>query len=421
LLDLICRFAARYIAAQAEGVSDYERHIIQDDLVRFAAEKILQADIDKIERLSWEQQLACLAWRLPIQFMSSTPTAQEMDQVANHMRVCIAIDETFRRMFTLNPSEPVLSEGARKIMSFTGFKAHAALSTVLHGFSVHQGDRGELLGLLLLILARDQAVLDVSEMIPRPVFGVVPFLRQLFRTPATTKKRFDNVLTAIPSVFRTVEDKKKPLGEVFHNVLMHFNHFIKRESQNRLTPDMLECFLARNAAFMGASGQAGIDAGLVTVKGSVDTTIKSSTMGLVLFQFKLDTHYTATVQEEIFDSMDPFALGFLKKDQRLDVPLIRVVFAFASKTDSLQSVKTQKAGSFTSYDIWVSGLSAKVFAPIDPADEEGWKSLREVSYGWQKKYTHDDSDTSTLMKNMNPLGDNGMAFRSFRYKGSKRK
>ncbi|EIN06049.1 hypothetical protein PUNSTDRAFT_127507 [Punctularia strigosozonata HHB-11173 SS5] len=414
-------FAARYIAAQAKGVSEYERRIIQDDLVRFAAEKILRADIDRIDNIRWEQQLACLAWRVPIQFMSSTPTAQEMDQVANHMRVCISIDETFRRMFTLNPSEPVLSEGARKIMSFTGFKPHVALSNVLHGFSVHQGDRGELLGLLLLILARDQAVVDHAEMVPRPVFGVVPFLQQLFRIPENSKKRLDNLLKALPSVYRVEEDKKRPLGEAFKDVLLHFNHFIKRESQNRLTPDMLECFIARNAAFMGATGQAGVDAGLVTVKGTKDTTIKPSNMGLVLFQFKLDTHYTATVQEEIFESMDPFALGFMKKDQQIEVPIIRIVFAFASKVDSIQCVKTQKEGSVTCYDIWVSGLSAKVFSPIEPADEESWKSLRQVSYGWQKKYHHDDSDTSTLMKNMNPLGDNGMAFRSFRYKGAKRK
>lgn len=126
-------------------------------IVKFAAQKLIRYDVAAWPtQLTPEQELACLSARLPIEFMSSTSTEAERNQVANHMRVCLSVDDSFRRFTSLNPSEPIVSEGAYLVMnSEIKFLAPAALSRVLTGFSVHQGDRGELVAMLALIMARD--------------------------------------------------------------------------------------------------------------------------------------------------------------------------------------------------------------------------------------------------------------------------
>ncbi len=71
-------------------------------------------------------------------------------QVEGHMRVCLEIDAAFESMETASPSEPILSEAAYVIMARKSFGPLESLKSVLEGFSVHKGDRGEFLALLLL-------------------------------------------------------------------------------------------------------------------------------------------------------------------------------------------------------------------------------------------------------------------------------
>jgi hypothetical protein len=74
------------------------------------------------------------------------------------MRVCLEINATFESMETVSPSEPLFSEAAYVIMVQKSFDPLKSFKSVLEGFAIHKGDRGELLALLLLTLARDQAV-----------------------------------------------------------------------------------------------------------------------------------------------------------------------------------------------------------------------------------------------------------------------
>jgi hypothetical protein len=112
------------------------------------------------QNLESYQKLACLAQRLPIEFHSTTYTEQleEMNQVEGHLRVCLKIDAGFESMQTVSPSEPLFSEAAYWIMQDASFNAIEAMKSVLGGFSIHKGDQGELLVMLLLTLARDAAV-----------------------------------------------------------------------------------------------------------------------------------------------------------------------------------------------------------------------------------------------------------------------
>ena len=74
------------------------------------------------------------------------------------MRICLKIDTAFESMVTVSSSEPILSEAAYVIMAKESFRPLESFKSVVEGFAVHQGNRGEFLALLLLTLACDQAV-----------------------------------------------------------------------------------------------------------------------------------------------------------------------------------------------------------------------------------------------------------------------
>src|ERR1700733_13778979 len=185
-----CRFGSRYLAAHSLGTELY----VQNWMHQFAATKILGQDYTGALRLTLDQALACLAQRLPIEFMSTGHTVGERRQVENHMRVCISVDNTFLTMSTMNSSEPLLSDAASMIMADPEFNAPTSLKMVLAGFSVHPGNRGELVGMLLLTLARDKVISEKLEHRDhRGFFTVIAFLKCLFPTGASRTQRNDDI------------------------------------------------------------------------------------------------------------------------------------------------------------------------------------------------------------------------------------
>ena len=140
------RFAARYL----EGSEAVRREIIQ-----FAVTKLLNADYTT-KNISNTQALACLSQQLPIELNSTNYLSQEKEreQVEGHMRVCLKIDAAFETMTTTSSSEPILSEAAYFIMQSGSLNAPKALKSVMEGFSISKGDRGELLALLLFSCTR---------------------------------------------------------------------------------------------------------------------------------------------------------------------------------------------------------------------------------------------------------------------------
>jgi hypothetical protein len=63
------------------------------------------------------------------------------------MRICLNVDDGFETMKTIFPSEPLLAEATARFMMRTDFKAPEVLKEIMGGFSIHKGDRGELLAL----------------------------------------------------------------------------------------------------------------------------------------------------------------------------------------------------------------------------------------------------------------------------------
>src|SRR5882724_12446699 len=132
---------------------DFPSSEIKDTIIHFGAMKLLGGVPYTHEPLNDHQILASLAQRLPIEFHSTTyfEQSQEMGQIEGHLRVCLKIHAGFEGMQTVSPSEPLFSEAAYWIMQDQAFDAVGALKMVLGGFAIHNGSRGELLVMLLLM------------------------------------------------------------------------------------------------------------------------------------------------------------------------------------------------------------------------------------------------------------------------------
>ena len=123
------RFASRYYPEDAgktpQGIIDEDIDLIRRYIVPFAAQKLIRMSYFHPRPLTPEQQLACLAHRLPIEFVSGTYASveQQKKQVEGHLRVALKIEGGFRTMETVCPSEPVLAEGACSVMGWPHFDA----------------------------------------------------------------------------------------------------------------------------------------------------------------------------------------------------------------------------------------------------------------------------------------------------------
>ncbi|THH17802.1 hypothetical protein EUX98_g9055 [Antrodiella citrinella] len=388
-------------------------------MVAFAAKKLIWCDPLPSE-YTFPHELAILSARLPIELMSSgvlpdSTKEEEMNQITNHMRICMSIDDSFHKITSLNPSEPIVSDAAYFLMNRQNlkapFNAPKVLLAVLDGVAVHRGDRGELVALLALTMARDRA----AERSKNSVIGVVSFLKELIAVRPVPNERFVDIMKIKPSVYKDSSDRNVPLEEAFAEIRVYFNHFIKRRQQDFLDESVLREFIARCAAVMGANGEEGWDVVIPSVSGPPETLVVRGTMGLIMVQVKNDPRYSATVSIPLFDRMDPVAMGFIDRDESLETPIIRMVLALAGTKPAIDYVRTQNPGKFTAYDIWISGLSPKTFGLIDEVSHGTWTSLLSASprKGWKEMYDLRKQSLATKMKQQYPLAANDPAFRTF--------
>lgn len=367
-----CRIATRYVAGEDDT---------KQEIIRFAAGKLLNEE-STIEEFSNDQILACLSQRLPIEFKSTNYVVQasERKQVEGHMRVCLKVDAAFETMTTTSSSEPLLSEAAYFIMQQSSFNAVKALRSVMEGFAIYKGDRGEFLVLLLFTLARDAAIGPADDF-GRPLrknrwFGLSDFLcEQVFR---------------LPDVPSNLMNKKsinalKTLGKDFPDAQLHFNHFVKLHEQKAIDITSLLLLLGRGAGVLCANNQRGIDCVIAFLKSG--TTLSRQNGGFILAQMKNDATFSHVPEDELFTPMDPYELGILEPGDGA-VPLIKIVFALAAKTPYLNVVRhgpTEGYNAIT-YEIWCAGISPDILCPVHVQDVGIWDALLQASYGWKDLY-----------------------------------
>ncbi|KAM6495407.1 hypothetical protein JOM56_008113 [Amanita muscaria] len=358
---------------------------VQEAIVTFAVGKLLNAD-PSTQNLTLDQMLACLSQRLPIQFNSTTYISQtsEWKQVERHMRVCLKIDAAFESMETISSSEPLLSEAAYVIMARESFDPLQSFKSVLEGFAVYKGDRGEFLVLLLLTLARDRAVgpPDHNGCPERRFFDFASFM-------------YGHLFSESPS-----PSELQKLKSEFPNAMMHFNHFVKLHDFKSIDKECLLLLMTRGAGVLCANNHPSIDAVNVFLPSGTKLTIDN--LGLILHQVKNDASYTHIPKWKLFESMNPYDLGILKEGDT-PVPVIRIFFALAAETPSLHVNRHDPSPNYDAviYDIWSAGLSSEFLSPIDSRTTI-WDALLQASYGWKEIYKAPTKVEKELRSSMNP-------------------
>ncbi|KIJ59767.1 hypothetical protein HYDPIDRAFT_170633 [Hydnomerulius pinastri MD-312] len=349
----------------------------------------------------------------PLNFLSTSyaSRAEEMKQVEGHLRFVLRLDENMESMVTVSPSEPILSEAAYWIMQNPRFNLPGALMEILHRFSVHKGDRGELLVMLLFTMARDAAV-GPANSLGRPIGRdrtclLTGLLRSLFHLP-TPLKETDHV-----DVLKSPGHHLKPTGAflynklletVFANSVVYFNHFIKVHQYKLVHVNYLMCMMVRGAAMLCATNQPGID-GLLPFLLDGDT-IKPSNIGVVFWQVKNDSSFNDDPDLDLFDAMDPYRIGIFTSETK--VPIIRIVFALASKKPCLKAVKCTGAKKlpFVTYDFWVAGLDKNILVPIGK-EPNIWDALLQGSHGWKDVYEAGSTRAKALRQSGNHAAADG--------------
>ncbi|KAI0253774.1 hypothetical protein BJV78DRAFT_1152632 [Lactifluus subvellereus] len=276
---------------------DHGNDEVRRTLLDFAEEKLLYAT-SKTDDLEPAQLYAVLSQRLALD--THTPHKPHA--------ICVAIEDGIESLRGIASSEPVLSEAASRIMLTKKFSLPGALSRVLSGYCINQGDRGELIVASFFTWARDQVVKNKPPLpIGRlcPYFSVLELFQQLF----TDTSMLDNE----PSLHHS-KDTPQSFGTVFKNAMMHFNHLIKPQEQKTLARPYLLHFMARGAAALSANCQPGFDAVYPYLYG-----VKNDSAA-----------YGAGSLDDLFSKMDPFYCRLIydidKEDGRFPIPIIRIVF-----------------------------------------------------------------------------------------------
>jgi hypothetical protein len=356
-----------------------------------------------------------MAVRLALEFNATTLASQikEREQVEKHMRVCLMVNQGFETAVTVAPSEPLLAEGAFLIMKQRdAFNLPITLLKELEGPGLDKGDRGELICLVLLILARD----IVAQRTDKAAISLLDFIQALL-APGWHKV----VLSSKPAKCRTTPEGNRSFEETFKNSRIYFNHFIKIHDPKIINRGFLWALIARGAAILCANNQSGMD--VITPFVYWDAKLQRDNVSAIFFQVKNDKRYSTTPNIFLFDAMNPYFLRFFDMDEANPLPIIRIVFALAASDAGVEVIehtarrqnpprkakgKKQKkmAPPFTAYDIWCAKASIDTFAVITPEEEHAgtYAALLKVGNVFPQAYEAQTTIKSAMSgrRNMNP-------------------
>jgi hypothetical protein len=378
IFSYLSRWGTRY---------DHGDDRVRRSLLDFAEDKLLCAESSALTSLTDAQNYAVLSQRLSLDtnttnymYQSENPlqalrTMQE--QIANHMRVCVAIEDGIETLRGIASSEPILSEAASRIMRSPKFCLLTALSKVLSGYCINRGDRGELVVAAFFAWARDKVAGGIKPLPPPrlcPLFSVTDLFQHLF-----TESKCNIMFDSKPSL-RHPDDPSLPFKTVFKKAMMHFNHLIKPQEQGVLALPYLLHFIARGAAALGANGQPGFDAVYPFMYNTTDLDINK--LGFIIVQVRNRSAKTKSL-DDTFKKMDPFDCNLIKsthkKGGRFPIPIIRIVFLLSGNGDSFEQHtytldETHKNSCFTSYDFVCSGVDPNILLPVAETSRK-WKEL----------------------------------------------
>ena len=269
---------------------------------------------------------------------------------------------------------------------------------------------GEVIAALLLLLAQDTVIADPNRKRPFPaeVPSSVPKGLTL-KGDGGCNGRILTVLEFLGALLPAAEidavENLKPFrataegcGNILKNALadarVWFNHFIKVHDFDMVNQQYLWRLICREAALICVNNHRDIDIVIPIIFDLQGHSVKPEHVSAILIQVKNDRSFTANIRTSLFTGMDPFKVGLFSKGMKAGLPIIRMVFALASKDPTVKVIQPSpasvqrttrarsspmKSDKFTTYDIWIAGATNKSFGVIEESGIGTYTKLLERS------------------------------------------
>ena len=420
-----------FASGWGEACDARAKQFLRRGAMRFAVAKLLNwptASLDKWA-MKPDEMIACLCARLPIEFENCSPLQHKF--VESHMRICLIVNPDEQSMVCLSSSEPVLAEAAFIGMKNCVIDILDALKVLLAKYGVNRDDRGELVVLLILLLARDQAICENNEeamwKYPR-LMDISRYLRPPERPRHPVEPNlieWNRVLTVpeyLRSLFGEIVEIQDDIDQLLESTRMHFNHFIRSADERVLQSQYLAAFLMRGAALRCPSAQLYVDA---AIPFSTEDVIGRFTTSSILIRVKNSADYDSDPVWELFDEMEQYSLGIVDRERRYLPPVVRIVFALAASRPSvkgrIEHVQVADGKSYVAVDIWCAGVSVEklpcirgTWDPVRHPHRASWNSLLALSQGWMSRYVPPGGkDAKGYLQNMTPCAADDPSFWQF--------
>jgi hypothetical protein len=332
---------------------------VRDTMIDFAIQKLLCC-LWPNNSLDTGRQFAVMSRRLALDFDTTVCDGKEreeaernqMVQVERHMRVCLAVKEGLDSAVTVAASEPILSEAAATVMQHPSFRSSRALRNILQWPGMSKGDRGELITQNITIDTLDSVMFENHQLKSLSV-EVTAYFQALFASDIYTT----TIESMLPSRLGS-EDRNRTFAETFANSRIYVTHFIKVYDYNVLSTEFLAKCAARGAAIVYADNQPAVDI-VIPVVIDKDKPLTKENVAPLFKQSKNDLKYKAKVIPSVFHAMDPYALGTFDISTKNPPPVIRMVYALASRKSKVRIVRPPELKppsrtakyAYTSFDI----------------------------------------------------------------------
>jgi len=361
-------------------------------MVDFAIQKLLCASKDYKVSGDTRREFAIMSRRLALDFDTTVCDGKEkqeaernqMTQVERHMRVCLGVKEGLDSAVTVAASEPILTEAAAIVMQQPGFQSCRSLRNILQWPGMNKGDRGELITCNINIDTLDSVMFEDRQLKSLSV-EVTSYFQALFASDIYTKK----IQSMLPSKLAD-DGRKQTFAATFANSRIYVTHFIKVYDYKVVSVEFLAKCATRGVAIVCADNQPAVDV-IFPIVINKDKPITKENVTALLKQSKNDVRFSTKVLPSIFHAMDPYALGVFDKSTENPPPVIRMVYALASRKSGVCVVKPpqrklpprvvkqkvvpkKKKYAYTSFDIWCAQASSSTFRAIQTDEDEYMRS-----------------------------------------------
>jgi hypothetical protein len=394
----------------------------------FAIQKLLCGQ--PISRLigNTELEFAVMSRRLALDFDTtfcngedkSEAERNQMTQVERYMRVCLGVKEGLDSAVTVASSEPILSEAAAIAMQQPRFRSCRSLRNILQWPGMSKGDRGELITCNISIDTLDSLMFENRQLKSLSV-EVTSYFQALFASDIYTK----TIQSMLPSKLAD-DSQKHTFAATFANSRIYVTHFIKVYDYNVLSVEFLAKCAARGVGIVCADYQRAVDV-VIPIVIDKDKPLTKENVTALLLQSKNDVSYSTNVFPSLFHIIDPYALGIFDRSTENPPPVIRMVYALASKESGVCVVKPpvrkalpraakEKAAekqaaetklnkyAYTSFDIWCAQASSKTFRAIQTHEDGIYAELLKMSQDVPMMFQPPEEYLASTAMSMYPCG-----------------